>query len=60
MSISKKVKAIYISYILNQWPRDLSTDFTLDNCLFASVKLANNADPDKYIYTGYGIVFDLR
>ena len=45
---------------MNQWPRDLNTNFTLDNCLFGSVKLTKNADPDKYVYTGYGIGFDLR
>ena len=50
---------IYI-YILNQWQRDLNTDFTLSDCLFRSVKLTKNADPEKYIYTGYGIGFDLR
>ena len=37
---------IYIYYIINQWPRDLCTDFTSDNCLFGSVKLTKNAaDP---------------
>ena len=35
-----------------------NTHFTLDNCLFISVKLAKNADPDKYKYSGYGIGFD--
>ena len=37
-----------------------NTHFTLDNCLFRSVKLAKNADPDKYKYSGYGIGFDSR
>ena len=27
-------------------------------CLFGGVKLAKNADPDKYVYGGYGIGFD--
>ena len=58
--ITKKVISIYISYILNQWPRDLNTNFTLDNCLFGSVKLTKNTDPEKYVYTGNGIGFDLR
>ena len=58
--IPKKVINIYISYILNQWPRDLNTDFTLGNCLFGSVKLTKNADPDKYKYSSYGIGFDSR
>ena len=33
-------------------------DFTLRNCLFGGAKLAKNADPDKYVYSRYGIVFD--
>ena len=37
-----------------------NTDFTLDNCLFGTVKLTKNADPDKYKYSGYGIGFGLR
>ena len=48
---------IYISYTLNQWPRDLNTDFALGNW---SVKLTKNADLDKYVYPGYGIGFELR
>ena len=35
-------------------------DFTLKDCLFGGIKLAENADLDKYIYSGYGIEFDLR
>ena len=37
---------------------DLNTDFTLNNCLFGSVKLTKNAEPDKFGYSGYGIGFD--
>ena len=32
----------------------------LGNCLFGSVKLTKNTDPDKYKYTGYGIGCDSR
>ena len=32
----------------------------LKDCLFGGVKLAKNADPDKYVYTGYGTGFDSR
>ena len=32
--------------------------FYIKNCLFGSVKLTKNADPDKYKYIGYGIGFD--
>ena len=34
--------------------------FALKGYLFGGVKLAKNADPVKYVYTGYGIGFDSR
>ena len=37
-----------------------NTDFTLKDCLFGGVKLSKNTDPDKYVYTGYGMGFDSR
>ena len=51
---------IYISDILDRWSRDLNTDFTLGKCLFGSVKLTKNADPNKYKYSSCGIGFDSR
>ena len=58
ISITKKVINIYISYILNQLPRNLHTDFTLLNCLFGSLKkLTKNTDTDKYQHSDYGIEF---
>ena len=50
----------FIVYELNMWSRDLNSDFTLKNCIFGDVKLANNAEPDKHVYTGYGIGFNLH
>ena len=49
---------LYISYKLGSQLKKLDTDFTLRNCLFGSVKLTNNADPDKYKYIGYALGFD--
>ena len=60
LSIPKKVINIHLSYILNQWPRNLNADFRLGNSLFTSVKLTMNADPDKYLYKGYANVFNLH
>ena len=60
ISIPKKVINLYISYTLNPWLRNLNIDFTLKNCLFGSVKLTKNADPDKCKYSGYEIGFDSR
>ena len=36
------------------------TDLTFTNYLFRSVKLAENADSDKYKYNGYDVRFDSR
>ena len=58
--IPKEVINIYIFYTLNPWLRNLNIDFTLNNCLFGSVKLTKNADPDKCKYSGYSIGFDSR
>ena len=51
---------IYISDILDWWSRDSNTDFTLGKCLFGSIKLTKNDDPNKYKYSSYGIGFDSR
>ena len=60
ISISKKVINPYIYYTLGPQLGNSNTDFTLGNCLFGSVKLTKNADPDKYKYAGYSIGFDSR
>ena len=57
ISISEKVINLYISYTLDQQFKKLNTDYALVNCLFGSVKITKNADPDKCKYTGYGIEF---
>ena len=50
---------LFIVYWLGRWTRDLSTDFTLTDCLFGAVKLTKNADRDKYKYSGYDKGFTL-
>ena len=50
----------FIVYELDWLSRDLDSDFTFKNCLFGGVKLAKNANPNKYSYSGYGIRFDTR
>ena len=60
ISAPKIVINLYIFYTLNPQLKNLNTDFTLGNCLFGSVKLPKNADPDKYKYSGYGTGFDSR
>ena len=51
---------LYFLHTKYRWSKDLGTNFTLDNCLFGSIKLTKNADPDKYKYSSYGIGFDSR
>ena len=46
--------------MLNQWLRYLNADFTLGNCLFESLELIKNIDPDKYKYSDYGIELEPR
>ena len=55
ISSSKKVINIYFSNKLNPQLGRLNMSFPLDDCLFGSVKLTNNADLDKYKYSDYGI-----
>ena len=56
----KNVVDLFIVYELNTWSQDLNIDFALGGCLFEAVKLAKNADKDKYKYIGYDIEFNLR
>ena len=51
----KNEVSLFIDYELDTWSLYLNTDFTLKDCLFGSVKITKNADPDKYKYSGYGI-----
>ena len=39
---------LFIVYELDTWFQDLSVYFALKDCLFGSVKLTKNADPNKY------------
>ena len=58
--IPKKVINLHMSYTLGLQLRNLNKNFTSGSSLFGSVKLAENADLDKCIYTGYDIGFDYR
>ena len=55
-----KVTNLHISYTLGPQLRNLSSDFTLGNCLFESAKLIENVDLDQYQYTCFSIGFDFR
>ena len=50
---------IFIVYELSASSTHIN-DPTLKSCLFGAVTLTENADIDKYEYSGYGIRFDRR
>ena len=49
--------SFFIVYELDTGSRDLDSDCILKDCLFGGIKFAKNADPDKYVYSSYGIEF---
>ena len=57
---SKNVVNYFIVYELDTWPWGINTYFTLKNCLFGSVKITKNVDPDKYKHSVYNIGFGSR
>ena len=53
---SRSIVNIYIVYSLYQ--KTISSNNVLKNCLFGATKVTksgDNKDPDKYIYSGYGL-----
>ena len=59
MFTHKNVVNIYIVYELGA-SSSHSSDPTIKNCLFGAVTLTENADFEKYKYSGCGIGFDRR
>ena len=55
----KTIVNIYIVYDLGA-SSSFGNDPTLKNALFGAVRLTNNADIDKYQYSGYGIGLDRK
>ena len=60
IAIYTSPNTFFIVYELDSWSRDLNSEFTLKDCLFGGIRLNKNADPDKYVYSRYGIEFDSR
>ena len=56
----KNVVNLFLNYEFDRWSRDLNTDFIVKYCLFESVKLNKNPDPEKYKYSSYITRFDFR
>ena len=49
---------IYIVYVINLWPFNVSKDFTIGNSLFGAFKLTKTTNLDKYKHSGCDIGFD--
>ena len=50
---------IYIVYLIDSISSSRNTNYTVQNALFGSVKITENAtDTSKHKYEGYGICFD--
>ena len=49
---------LYIVYELNNWPRNPTNNFSLENCSFGTVKSVRNTIKSKFIYNRRGIAFD--
>ena len=47
-------------YELDTWSQYLNSELILKKCLFGGVKLANNTETDEYVYSGYGVGFNLH
>ena len=52
-----KIANIYIAYEINEKDNTITSDLTLENCLFGAVTLTKNVNIDRYGYSGYGVGF---
>ena len=55
-----KIVNIYIVYEINKKDNTITSDPTLENCLFGAVTLTKYVNIDRYGYCGYGIGFDRK
>ena len=53
-----KIVNAYTVYDLKAWPRYLTNNFKFKNCLFGATGIVKNNGKEKWVYSGYGIVFD--
>ena len=56
----KFILNLNIIYELNDWSRNNynNNNFSLNNCLFGTVRLVRNIIKNKFTYNGRGIAFD--
>ena len=53
-----KIVNAYIVYDLDVWPKNPTDNLKFKNCLFGTTNVVKNSDKGKYVYSGYGIIFD--
>ena len=53
-----KIVNIYIVSGLYTWSKVPTNNFKFKNCLFVATTIAKNSNKEKYVYSGYGIIFD--
>ena len=52
---SNFIWSLYIVFEWNDWPRFPTNSFTIENCLFGTVKLTRNVDKSRFTYNGWGM-----
>ena len=57
-SINLSGYKIGLAYELYDQPKISLKNSTLKNCLFGATNIVKNNDKDKWVYSGYGVVFD--
>ena len=50
---------VHIVYDLDAWLKNLANNFKFKNYLFGAISVVKNSDKEKYVYSGYGITFDI-
>ena len=53
-----KIVNVFIVYDLDAWPKNPTDNFKIKNCLFGATNIVKNSDKEKYVYSGYRIIFD--
>ena len=48
----------YVVYDFDAWPRNTTNNFKFKNCLFEATNIVRNSEKEKYVNSGYGIIFD--
>ena len=53
-----KIVNVCIVHGLYAWPRNLTNNFKFKSNLFGTTNIVKSSDKEKYVYSGYGIIFD--